>query len=84
MATEIWLFVSFLSFTLGYGIGLFNKHYAEQEMIEHMHDLQDLLEDIRELGFDCIEEQLGLDSDPVLNDLKKMIEESEFSSNDEM
>jgi flagellar motor component MotA len=84
MATQIWLFLLLVTFATGYGIGLFNRRYSEKEMIEHLYDLQELLEDIRELGFESIEEHLDLESDPVINDLKKMIEESEFSSNDEM
>ena len=52
--------------------------------MEQIEEVREQIEEIRDLGFDAIEEMIGLDSDPTINDLKKMIEESEFSSNDEM
>jgi hypothetical protein len=84
MATQFWLFLLLVTFAIGYGVGLFNRRYSDQKIMDHLLDLEDLLEDIRDLGFESIARHLDLESDPVINDLKKMIEESEFSSNDEM
>jgi len=79
-----WLLFSFLTFAFGYGLGLFNNRLHHKALMEQIEEVREQLEEIRELGFDAIEEMLALDNDPALNDLKKMIEESEFSSNDEM
>jgi hypothetical protein len=84
MPNFAWLLLSFLTFAIGYGLGLFNNRLHHAALMEQIEEVRDLLEEVRELGFDAIEEMLALDSDPTLNDLKKMIEESEFSSNDEM
>jgi hypothetical protein len=79
-----WLLFSFLTFAAGYGLGLFTNRLNQNILMEQIEEVREQLEEIRELGFDAIEEMLALDNDPTLNDLKKLIEESEFSSNDEM
>ena len=79
-----WLLLSFLTFAAGYGLGLFNNRLHHQVLMEQIEDVREQLDEVRELGFQAMEEMLELDNDPTLNDLKKMIEESEFSSNDEM
>jgi len=84
MSTFVWLLFSFLTFAIGYGLGLFNNRLAQKDLMEQIEEVRDQIEEIRDLGFDAIEEMIGLDSDPTINDLKRMIEESEFSSNDEM
>lgn len=84
MKTLPWLLLSFLTFAGGYGLGLFNNRLNHKILLEQIEDVREQLDEVRELGFQTIEEMLDLDNDPALNDLKKMIEESEFSSNDEM
>ena len=82
--TWLWFLLSFATFACGYGLGLFNNRLAQKDLMEQIEEVRDQIEEIRELGFDAIEEMIVLDSDPTINDLKRMIEESEFSSNDEM
>ena len=84
MTTWLWFLLSFATFAGGYGLGLFNNRLAQKDLMEQIEEVREQIEEIRDLGFDAIEEMIGLDSDPTINDLKKMIEESEFSSNDEM
>jgi len=79
-----WLLFSFLTFAAGYGLGLFNNRLHQQILMEQIEEVREQLDEVRELGFQAMEEMLELDNDPTINDLKKMIEESEFSSNDEM
>jgi hypothetical protein len=80
--TILWLIFSFLTFAIGYGIGLLLHNRQDRELIEVIEDLQELLHEMEELGFTKFEG--GLDLDEQFNFLVKEMHERDFSSNDEM
>jgi hypothetical protein len=77
-----WLIFSFLTFAIGYEIGLifYNRHAFE--LMDIIEDLQELLADMEELGFTKFEGNLKFDEQ--FNFLIKEMQERDFSSNDEM
>jgi demethoxyubiquinone hydroxylase (CLK1/Coq7/Cat5 family) len=79
-----WLLLSFLTYAIGYGLGLFNNRLHHAALMEQIEEVREQIEEVRELGFHELEDSLEMDNDPTINDLKRMILESEFSSNDEM
>ena len=82
--TILWLIFSFLTFAIGYGLGLFMQKRNANDVIDALEDVEELLKELEELGFLTFEINAGISNDPTINDLKKLIEESEFSSFDEM
>ena len=80
----LWLIFSFLTFAIGYGIGLFFARKDATQIVDSLEDIEELLVELKELGFMVFEANLEMDGDMTINDLNKLIAESEFSSNDEM
>jgi len=80
--TILWLIFSFLTFAIGYCIGLFFRNRHASELIDLIEDLQDLLHEMEELGFSKFEGNLKFDEQ--FNFLIKEMHERDFSSTDEM
>jgi flagellar motor component MotA len=80
--TILWLIFSFLTFAIGYGIGLIFHNRHAFELMDIIEDLQELLADMEELGFTKFEGNLKFDEQ--FNFLIKEMQERDFSSNDEM
>ena len=72
-----------LSFLAGFWLALFDNRKNAQIIVENFQDIAELIEELKELGFDQFDSMINLEAEPTINDLKKAIQESEFSSNDE-
>ena len=72
-----------LSFLAGFLLATFDNKKNEQIIVENFQDIAELIEELKELGFEQFDSMINLEAEPTINDLKKAIQESEFSSNDE-
>ena len=73
----------FLTLPIAYKLGK-RKSLANLDLLmDELTELQDHLDDIKELGFESIERTLELDLMPALNDLKKLLAENDLSSDDD-
>ena len=81
--TLITIFLLFLTLPIAYKLGK-RKSLANLDLLmDELTELQDHLDDIKELGFESIERTLELDLMPALNDLKKLLAENDLSSDDD-
>ena len=79
----ITIFLLFLTLQIAYKLGK-RKSLANLDLLmDELTELQDHLDDIKELGFESIERTLELDLMPALNDLKKLLAENDLSSDDD-
>ena len=79
----ITILLLFLTLPIAYKLGK-RKSLANLDLLmDELTELQDHLDDIKELGFESIERTLELDLMPALNDLKKLLAENDLSSDDD-
>lgn len=78
----LWMIFSFLTFAIGYGIGLLIHTRHEKRLAEVFEDVEELLRDLEELGF--LNFDKAIDDDPTTEEIKRLLSQLDFSSNDEM
>ena len=78
----MWLIFSFLTFATGYGLGLLIHKRHEMRLAEMFEDVEELLREMEELGFLNFDKAIG--DDPTTEEIKRLLEQLDFSSNDEM
>jgi len=78
----MWLIFSFLTFAIGYGLGLLIHKRQEMRLAEMFEDVEELLREMEELGFLNFDKAIG--DDPTTEEIKRLLEQLDFSSNDEM
>jgi len=81
--TLITIILLFLTLPIAYRLGKRKSLQNLDALMEELAELQDHLDDVKELGFESIERTLELDLMPALNDLKKLLAENDLSSLDD-
>jgi sugar phosphate isomerase/epimerase len=81
--TLITIILLSLTLPIAYRLGKRKSLQNLDVLMEELAELQDHLDDVKELGFESIERTLELDLMPALNDLKKLLAENDLSSLDD-
>ena len=74
--------LAFCTFVFGYALGVFTDRWNQRIIIDYYDDLAEILRDLEELGFLKYIEESDLIDEATINDIKKLMEEMELSSND--
>ena len=78
----LFLFAYLFGYATAYWIDLRANRNRTEAFHETVEDMRELLQELEELGFLTFENQIGLDNEPSISDIKRMLDEMDLPTTD--